>query len=258
MIAKSGKKLADTRNVRLKKPGNKQVHSGRSATKRTPRKKTLETVLAEVFRSHWRAVNAAIVRGVDVARKRAHMFFASNDQACIRVARRYYSPVRAAKLAAASVEEILLLSEPWLSAARVSVFFPDEEDPLELRKELRKLVSAEYVALVWRPPTFELPQDGWDGCMVFCLPDVSVGYGDVYEITGAGFSVGAGLRVCKSVAEPFLKYERREAEVGIEQEFFENARADDYPDAEEQWQVAFLGVTDRRAIDVDITEVGEV
>lgn len=82
----------------------------------------------------------------------------------------------------------------------------------------------------------------------------SVGYGDVYEITASGLSVGAGLRVCKSVAEPFLKSERREAEVGIEQDFNENARSDGYPDAEHQWQVAFLEVTDRRAIDVDITE----
>jgi hypothetical protein len=178
-----------------KKPGMKRVRKGELARKRTARIKTLETILVEVFRAHWRAVNAAIVRGVDVAQKRAHMFFASNDKACLRIARRYYSPARAAKLAGAAAPEILRLSEPWLSAARESVFFPDEEEPLELRKELRKLVSAEYVALVWRPPTFELPQDGWGGCTVFCLPDESVGYGDVYEITGAGFSVVAGLRV---------------------------------------------------------------
>ena len=236
----------------------KRVRVGELATKGSVRKKTIETILTEVFRAHWRAVNRAIIRGVDMAQKRAHMFFASTDQACLRIARRYYLPARAAKLATAATPEILRLSEPWLSAARESVFFPDEEDPQELRKELRKLVSAEYVALVWRPPTFELPQDGWDGCSVFGLPDESVGYGDVYEITGAGFSVGAGLRVCKSVAEPFLKSERREAEIGIEQEFFDNAKQDDYPDAEDQWQVAFLAMADRRAIDVDITEVGEI
>jgi hypothetical protein len=93
---------------------------------------------------------------------------------------------------------------------------------------------------------------------VFPLPDESVIYGDVYEITAAGFSSGSGLRVCKSVAEPFLKSERQEAEIGIEEEFYENAKSDDYPNAEEYWQLAYLEVTDRRAIDVDITEVGNI
>jgi len=171
------------------------------------------------------------------------------------LARRYYSPTRAARLAAASLHDIVRLSEPWLSAARESDSFPNEDEATELRKELRKLVAAEYVALTWKPPTFELPNNGWGTCSVFCLPDESVCYGDVYEITASGFSVGSGLRVCKSVAEPFLVFERREAEVGIEQEFYENALSDGDLDAEQHWHIAFLQVTDRRAIDVDINQI---
>jgi hypothetical protein len=208
----------------------------------TVREKRLETVLVEVFRAHWRSVNAKIIRGVDVARNRAHMFFATNDRECLRVARRYYSPARAAKLATASVDEILRLSAPWLSAARESFFFPEE--PSEVRKELRTLIAAEYIALV------SSNESEW-GCSVSPLPDESA-YGDVYELTASGASVGASLTVCKTVAEPFLKSERREAEVGIEKEFFENARdsGDDAP-----WQVRFLKVTDPRTIDVEIGEV---
>jgi len=254
MIAKKSKVGSVSRSGMTANQGGSLSTRRKSRSKTAAKYKRLETILGEVFRAHWRTVNAKIDRGVDVARDRARMFFASNDKQCLRLARRYYAPARAAKLASASLHEILRLSEPWLSAARESDSFPKEDEAPELRKELRKLVAAEYVALVWNPPTFELPQNGWDGCSVFCLPDESVGYGDVYEITASGFSVGSGLRVCKSVAETFLKSERREAEVGIEQEFYENARSDDYPDAEHQWQVAFLEVTDRRAIDVDITE----
>jgi hypothetical protein len=79
-------------------------------------------------------------------------------------------------------------------------------------------------------------------------------YGDVYEITASGFSSGAKLRVCKSVAEPFLKSERREAVAGIEQEFYDNARSDGDTDAENQWFVDFVQATDPRAIDVNIWE----
>jgi len=41
---------------------------------------------------------------------------------------------------------------------------------------------------------------------------------------------------------------------GIEREFYANARSDDYPDAENQWFVDFVQLTDPRAIDVNIWE----
>jgi TPR repeat protein len=253
MIAKKSKIVSVSRSGMAANQSGSQSTRLKSRTSATAKKKQLgevEAELVKLFRAHWRSVNAKIVRGVDVARKRAHMFFATNDHECLRLARRYYSPTRAAKLATASDEEILRLSEPWLSAVSAV-----HESPSSLSSvELRPLVAAEYVALVWRNSDYpEFPPKD-PALLVAPLPDESVGYGDVYEITASGLSVGSGLRVCKSVAEPFLKSERREAEVGIEQEFYENARSDDYPDAEHQWQVAFLEVTDRRAIDVDITE----
>jgi len=247
MITRERKSRPVLGNTTVKKQGERHAAAGKSGTSTIARQKPLETVLGEVFRAHWRTVNAKIVRGVDVARERAHMFFATNDRECLRVARRYYAPTRAAKLTTASDDEILRLSEPWFSAAREELEFWDYD------KELRKLVAAEYIALVWNscdPEDLRRKPAG----LVAPLPDESVGYGDVYEITAAGYSVGSVLRVCKSVAVPFLKSERREAAVGIEQEFYENARSDDYPDAEHQWQVAFLDVTDGRAIDIDITE----
>jgi len=214
--------------------------------KTTRKMKSFETVLVEVFRAHWRAINKRIAGGVDIAQKYSDAFFYANPREGLRIARRYYAPARVSRLANASAEEILRLSDAWISPGREFI-----EDCS--RKELRQLVAAEYVALVWDyDSSLDFPPDG--SARVFPLPDVSVVYGDVYEITAGGISIGAKLRVCKSVAEPFLRSERREAIAGIEREFYANARSDDYPDAENQWFVDFVQLTDSRAIDVNIWE----
>ena len=227
-----------------KKRGTRRV-APESAAKRMTAKKKLEELDAELiklFRSHWRSINAKMGRGVDVAQQRAEMFFASNFRERLRMARRYYAPARAARLSIASDEEILRLSEPWLSAAREELEFGDSV------QELRKLVAAEYVALVWN-------SDGLDGPpmepakLVAPLPDESVYYGDVFEITAGP---GVVLRVCKSVAEPFLKSERREATAAIEQEFLENARQSGFED--DYWRLDSSGINDPRAVDMEINE----
>jgi hypothetical protein len=48
-------------------------------------------------------------------------------------------------------------------------------------------------------------------------------YGDVYEVTAGWFSCGGYLKVCKSVAEPFSRFERTEPMKAIELEFLANA-----------------------------------
>ena len=237
------KKKVKSKKTSAIEPEGRQLLARKSAKEATVKKKRLgpmEAELVEAFRAHWRSINAKIVRGVDVAQNRAHMFFATNDRERLRAARRYYAPARAAKLATASSDEILRLSEPWLSAARE---FLESSTYLELRQ----LVEAEYVALVWRPNYSLFPPKG-PASLVAPLPDESVVYGDVFEITVGG----AILRVCKSVAEPFLKSERREAISGIELEFFQNARHSGFE--EDEWRVGSFDVADPRAIDMDINE----
>ena len=48
-------------------------------------------------------------------------------------------------------------------------------------------------------------------------------YGDVYEVTAGWFSCGGYLKVCKSVAEPFSRFERTEPMKAIELEFLATA-----------------------------------
>jgi len=219
--------------------------------KTSRKEKKFETILVEVFRAHWKAINRRIASGVDIAQKFADAFFFVNPREGLRIARRYYAPVRAARLANASAAEILRLSDAWIGPAHEFI-----EESSDMRKQIRQLVAAEYIALVWNyDSSIEFPPKGF--AWVHPLPDTSVIYGDVYEITASGFSTGAKLRVCKSVAEPFLKSERREAMAGIEREFYANARSDDYPDAENQWFVDFVQATDMRAIDVNIWENGD-
>jgi hypothetical protein len=244
MIANKKKVKSGYARTQATGRAGRQSVPGKSA-KRPAVTKQLEEVEAELvklFRAHWRSVNAKIVRGVDVARQRAHMFFGTNDRERLRAARRYYTPTRSAKLATASDDEILRLSEPWFSAAR------EQLERWGYDKELRKLVAAEYVALVWDsydPEDLRKEPAG----LVAPLPDESAYYGDVFEITQR---FGLILRVCKSVAEPFFKRERREAAAGIEQEFFDNARQSGYEG--DEWRVDSSGVNDPRAVDVEINE----
>ena len=250
MIAKKRVVGSVSRNGTAKRQGGGQsaIREPRPRTAKKKQLRELEAELVKVFRAHWRSVNTRIVRGVDVARQRAHMFFATNDRERLRVAHRYYTPTRAAILSTASDEEILRLSEPWFSAAREEL---DSCGSLELRQ----LVAAEYVALVWNDFYVwshefhydRIPKGG--ASLVAPLPDESVYYGDVFEITQ---NTGLLLRVCKSVAEPFLKYERRQATAGIVQEFFQNARQSGFED--DEWRVDGSGVNDPRAIDVEIDE----
>lgn len=230
-------------------------HGGNQPAIREPKPRTakkqqlgdLEAELVKVFRAHWRSVNAKIKRGTDVAKKRAHMFFATNNTERLRVARRYYAPNRVAKLVTASDDEIMQLSEPWFGAAG---------EELESQGNLlSQLVAAEYVALVWSDFYVWSHEYHYDripkgaASLVAPLPDESVYYGDVFEITQ---NTGLLLRVCKSVAEPFLKYERREAAAGIEHSFFWNARQSGFND--DEWRLDSSGVNDPRAIDVEINE----
>ena len=204
--------------------------------------------MAELFRARWRAVAADLSKGVDVAKDRACWFFASGQRKRLRMARCYYAPPRAVKLANASADEILHLSDAWLSAFRDYV----ECDGLEgkaLREDLRQLVAAEYVAV-----SSDLPDSyGFirqESTTVNALPTEGVLYDDVYEITASGVSSGARLWICKSVAEPFDRSERCETMVGIENDFFANAVSDGEPKG--AWEINFRDSGDPRLIEADI------
>jgi hypothetical protein len=217
----------------------------RSATRR-------ERLVVELFRVHWRAVAADLSKGIDVAKDRARWFFASDQRKRLRLARRYYAPARVAKLADTTADEILHLTDVWLSAFR-DYCECNELEGKAVRDELRQLVFAEYVAV-----SSDLPDPyGFirqESTTVNALPSEGVLYDDVYEITASGVSSGARLVICKSVAEPFGEAERFETTAGIENDFFANAASDGEPEG--GWQINFLESEDPRVIAADIKPGG--
>lgn len=207
--------------------------------------KALETLVAELFRKHWQAVSTDLNQGVDVAKERLECFFAGSERERRQRAYRYYDPTRAAKLATASDNEVHRLSRAWLDAFRRYTEY-QEIDGWEVRNRLSQLVSAEYIAVSWlSPDPFGRPRD--EVTNVSPLPNVSVLYGDVYEITASGFSCGAQLRICKSVAEPIGPRERIGMMKGIRQEFLDNA--DEAGETKGEWQIRFRKPKDRRLIE---------
>ena len=250
MAAKKKQIHVSTQRSRTTKPVKIIVADHKIRAKRTTKRGRLEAVLVEVFHAHWQAVTSKINAGDDVAKTRADCIFASTKRAGARFARQYYAPARALKLASAPADEIVRLASTWLDA------FSDHADewmtkPIEIRGELRQLVAAEYVAV---SSSNDNSSPLGNTASVSPLPNETVPYGDVYEITASGCSTGANLRICKSVAEPFSKAERREAMVGIEREFHENARAGG--EDENVWEIDFSEPTDPCVIDMDVVMIG--
>ncbi len=148
----------------------------------------IEVILVNLFRSHWRAVRKDLENGVDIAAKCADCFYAGRQRERQCTSRRYYSLKRAVKFSSSSPEEIMQYSEAWLDIFRdYAVFY--SMDPDELRKELKQLVAAEYVAAT-RSPKFNHPLacPGQEVPGVSPLPNTSVLYGDIYEITAGCMS----------------------------------------------------------------------
>lgn len=207
-------------------------------------------MLIEEFSSHWLDVRSRALAAIDLAPERADCFFACDERAALRVARAYYSPKRVADLSAASPQQILRRSRTWIGTFQAESRFWGS-GRRDLRKGLRKLVRAEYVALIWRPGGVG-PVSG-DIALAFPLPDSSVAYGDIYEITAGGASDGASLRLCKSTSEPFSAFERKQAEVGIWRDFLESAEYDGDECPESVWRIKFLDSGDTKAIDAIIS-----
>ena len=153
-------------------------------------------------------------------------------------------------LAKASLGEILRMSEPWFGAFRDDVEYWCHAGR-ELRKQIRKVVGCEYVALSWLSPApFRHPRDELP--IVSPIPN-DVLYDDVYEITASGCSYGAYLSICKSIAEPFTQSERAEAIICIEREFFANAASDGH--SEGTWQINPRVSEDPRVIEFYVEPV---
>ena len=220
------------------------------------RAKKIERLLAERFRARWKAVEADFTNGIDVAKARAR-FFLANGSLQLSIARRYYNPARATKFANCSVGEIVELCWPWFNPFQV--FAHDSANDLsELGDQLEVLVGSEYVAMTWglfdtRPgytesvadldPSYPADVEEFYGCDapdVYPLPDLITEYGDVFE--GIVYSYeGKRLRVCKSIAEPFLAAERLAAMDEIEQRFLQNASEEG--DDPRTWMVNFRRLT---------------
>src|SRR5580658_9868021 len=73
----------------------------------------IESLLAELFRARWKAVEADLSKGTDVAKDCADYFFASDSRSRLRMARRCYAAARATKFANSSIGEIVELCWAW-------------------------------------------------------------------------------------------------------------------------------------------------
>ena len=194
----------------------------------------IERLVVELFRAHWRAVVADLSKGVDMAKNYEDCFFASSQRKRLRMARRYYAPARAVKLLKLRSTRFCTFQTHGLP--RFATTPNATIGGSTLRKELRQLVAAEYVAVSSDlPDSFGLIRQ--EGTTVYALPTEGVLYDDVYEITASGVSSGARLWICKSVAEPFDRSERCETMVGIENDFFANAVSDGEPKG--AWEINF-------------------
>jgi len=237
-----------------------QRHSGRSSTCSAvaARAKKIEKLLAERFRAHWKAVETDLGNGVDVAKQRAWFFLASDSRTSQRMARRYYTPARATKFANSSIEEVVTLCWAWFIPFQMYAH-RSGSSLRELGDQLGQLVAAEYVAMTWG--LFDaLPEYDWDpsspefveASSHYDCPDLYYLHpeGEVYESIVMQES-GHYLRICKSVAEPFLKAERDLAMAEIEFQFFANAEGEG--DDPRCWRVDFRYPEHSRAlIEADI------
>jgi hypothetical protein len=132
------------------------------------------------------------------------------------------------------------------------------EDLSEIGDHLDVLVESEYVAMTWglfeNSTGFAVHTQELDAAFpelaeeffssdspdVYPLPDLSTVYGDVFEGIVYSYS-GERLRVCKSIAEPFLEAERLDAMDEIEQRFLQNASEEG--DDPRSWRVKFRQLT---------------
>ena len=217
----------------------------------------IENLLAERFRAHWKAVEADFANGIDVAKARANCFLSSDSRARLRTAKRYYTPVRATQFANSSNGEIVELCWAWFNPFQV--FAQDSKNALpEIGDQLEELVRSEYVAMTWglfdNEPGYTESAAWLDADdpeyveefysvhppQVYPLPNLATKYGDVYEAIVYSYR-GERLRVCKSIAEPFLEAERVAAMDEIERGFLQDASEEgDDPRA---WSVNFRWLT---------------
>jgi hypothetical protein len=221
------------------------------------RAKKIENLLAECFRARWKAVEADFANGIDVAKARAHCFLSSDSRARLRAARRYYTPVRATQFANSSNGEIAELCWAWFNPFQV--FAHDSKNGLsEIGDQLEELVRSEYVAMTWglfdNSPGYTESAACLDAALpefveefyychppqVYPLPNLTTKYGDVYEAIVYSYR-GERLRVCKSIAEPFLEAERLDAMDEIERGFRQDASEEG--DDPRTWSVNFRCLT---------------
>jgi hypothetical protein len=222
-------------NVNIRQP----VHMVSGPVKR------IERLVVELFGEHW----SSLRKNATIAMERERFFFSTNERGRIQMAQRYYAPDRVRRLAQASSVDVLRLCAPWLGPFceyALSWYLTGRE----LRKEIKKLVRAEYVAVSeLSPDPFGRPPDELRS--VHPLPDESVLYGDIYEITASGFSEGSYLRLYKSVAKPFGKTERKQTIGGLVRDFLENAK--DSGEEEDAWVITFREPADSRVIEMDVS-----
>ena len=205
---------------------------------RRNRRRSSERIMAELFRAHWQAVQVDFSNGIDVAKNGACFFYAGNTRQALRMARRYYTLARATRFADASIDEVLGLSDAWFGAFQNYV---DDDGLRGTPDSATNCANSSPLSTSRYRGCYPTPAALQDTLWRLFLTKLwnTVTY---YEITTSGYSRGAYLAVCKSVAEPFVKAERSQVMAGIESEFFENAAADGEP--EEEWQINFRETKD--------------
>lgn len=172
---------------------------------------------ASAAQAYWRSLLRRVRGGRDLAAQREEWFLAGSSSSRVRLAREFYGRAHLKRLAALNRSEVLTLLCPWPDAAIEAVLEWGDDEPKARHRALARLVKSQYVVRV--------ESHGGGTPTVEPYPSEAL-YGDLYELSASGFSVGGIIYLYKATGEAFNARERRTTFSGMRQDFYVNAASD--------------------------------
>lgn len=201
---------------------------------------------AAVALKHWRSLLRQVRAGKDLASQHQWRLLAGSERSRARLAREFYSEAHLAKLVALSKKDVVDRMSPWIESAIDSTLEWGSDGLREHEHFLGRMAKSQYVVRVEH-------HGGYGMTIVDGQPNEEVAYGDLYEMSAAGFSVGGTIYLCKATGEPFTPRDMRATFLGMKDEFYANA--DDAGDDEDGWNFEWIEVQDNdRVLVVSVDE----
>ena len=192
--------------------------------------------------NYWRSLMRAVRAGKDLASEHEGRFLAGSKKSRTRLARDFYSKAHLAKLVALTRAQVVDRLTPWLESAIDAALEWESDEPAKQRRFLTRLVRSQHVVRVEHHDGGSPIVDGH--------PNEEALYGDLYELSASGASVGGIIYLYKATGEPFAPVDRRITVNGMRREFYVNAASDG--DAE-SWDFTWLAdYDDNRMIVVSV------